>query len=85
MLADRLRKSLLQAAIEGKLTEREPDDGDARDLLAEIQKEKARLVSEGKIRRSAPLPPIADGEIPFDIPESWCWVRLGECISLLSG
>ena len=81
MLADNLRKSILQAAIEGKLTQREPGDGDARDLLAEIQKEKARLVGEGKIRRSAPLPPIADDEIPFDIPDNWCWVRLGEITS----
>ncbi len=55
MIADSLRKSILQAAIEGKLTEREPGDGDARDLLAEIQKEKARLVREGKIRRPTPL------------------------------
>ena len=54
MIADSLRKSILQAAIEGKLTEREPGDGDARDLLAEIQKEKARLVREGKIRRPPP-------------------------------
>ena len=78
MIADSLRKSILQAAIEGKLTEREPGDGDARDLLAEIQKEKARLVREGKIRKSNPLPPVADDETPFDIPDNWCWVRLGE-------
>ena len=85
MLADSLRKSILQAAIEGKLTQREPDDGDARDLLVEIQEEKARLVREGKIRRSAPLPLIADDEIPFDIPENWCWVRLGEITTLAMG
>ena len=59
MIADSLRKSILQAAIEGKLTEREPGDGDARDLLAEIQKEKARLVREGKIRRPPPSPSSA--------------------------
>lgn len=82
MLADSLRKSILQAAIEGKLTKREPVDGDARDLLTEIQKEKKRLVMEGKIRRSTPLPPVADDEIPFDIPDNWCWVRLGEIVNI---
>ena len=85
MLADSLRKSILQAAIEGKLTEREPGDGDARDLLAEIRQEKARLVKEGKIRRSNPLPPVEDDEIPFEIPENWCWVRLGSIFNLQAG
>ena len=51
MLADSLRKSLLQSAIEGKLTQRGPGVG-ARDFLAEIQKEKTRLVNGGKMRHS---------------------------------
>lgn len=85
MLADSLRKSILQAAIEGKLTERQSEDGDARDLLAEIQEEKARLVREGIIRRSTPLPPVGDDEKPFDIPENWCWVRLGNIFNLQAG
>ena len=82
---DALRKALLQAAIEGKLTEREPGDGDARDLLAGIAAEKARLVKEGVIRRTAPLPPVGEDEAPFDIPEGWCWVRLGEITNYATG
>ena len=85
MIAEQLKKSLLQAAIQGKLTEQLPEDGDARDLLKEIQKEKARLVKEGKIREEKPLLEITEDEIPFDIPENWCWCRLNECLDVRDG
>ena len=75
-----LRASILQAAIQGRLTSREAGDGDARTLLGEIRKGKARLIKEKKIKKQKPLPPITDGEIPFDIPDNWCWVRLGHLI-----
>ena len=78
MFADQLRKSLLQAAITGKLTEQLPTDGDARDLLKKIRAEKAKLAAEKKIKAEKPLPSITDEEIPFDIPDNWCWVRLSE-------
>ena len=78
MFADRLRKSLLQAAIQGQLTEQLPTDGDARDLLKKIRAEKAKLLAEKKIKAEKPLPTVTDNEISFDIPESWCWVRLGD-------
>ncbi len=80
MIAEKLRKSILQAAIQGKLTEQLSDDGDARELLAEIKAEKARLVKEGKIKKEKPLPDITEDEIPFDIPENWCWGRLGDVV-----
>ena len=82
MIAEKLRKSILQAAIQGKLTEQLPEDGDARELLAEIKAEKARLVKEGKIKKEKPLPEITEDEIPFDIPEGWAWVRLGQVITV---
>lgn len=85
MLAEQLRKSVLQAAIQGKLTEQLPEDGDARDLLKEIQKEKERLIKEGRIKKEKPLPEITGDEIPFDIPENWCWVRLGELSEFING
>lgn len=85
MIADALKKALLQAAIQGKLTEQLPEDGDARDLLQEIQKEKTRLIKEGKIKKEKPLPEITEDEIPFDIPENWVWVRLGDYLDFTIG
>jgi type I restriction enzyme S subunit len=74
----KMKDSLLQAAIQGKLTEQLASDGSAQDLLKEIQAEKKRLIKEGKIKKERPLPEITEDEIPFDIPENWCWVRLGD-------
>ena len=85
MIAEALKKALLQAAIQGKLTEQLPEDGDARDLLKEIQKEKARLIKEGKIKKQKPLPEITEDEIPFDIPDNWVWVRLGDLFDIARG
>ena len=69
MIAEKLQKSILQAAIQGKLTEQLPEDGNARDLLEEIKAEKTRLVKEGKIKKETQPPEITEDEIPFDIPE----------------
>ena len=85
MIAEKLRKSILQAAIEGKLTEQLPEDGDARDLVEEIKREKEELIKAGKIKKEKPLPEITADEIPFDIPDNWCWVRLGEITTLING
>ena len=85
MFADRLKKSLLQAAIQGQLTEQLPTDGDAHDLLRKIRAEKAKLLAEKKIKAEKPLPTVTDDEIPFDIPESWCWVRLGDVCQMYTG
>lgn len=82
---DDMKKSLLQYAIEGKLVPQRKEEGTATDLLAEIRAEKARLVKEKKIKKSKPLLDITDDEKPFDIPDSWEWVRLGDIIELQSG
>ena len=86
MIAPTLRKSILQAAISGRLTEQRAEDGDARDLLAAIRKEKTRLVREGKLKKEKALPAITEDEVPFEIPENWCWARLGAvCVSIADG
>ena len=85
MLADKLRKSILQSAIQGKLTEQLATDDKVEDLLQAIKEEKELLIKEKKIKKQKPLPEITEDEIPFAIPENWKWVRLGEVIELISG
>ena len=80
-----LRKSFLQAAIRGELVPQDPADGTAADLLATLRAERKRLVKEKKLRKQAPLPPLSPDEIPFPIPPSWQWVRLGEVCEYGSG
>jgi len=77
MIAEQLRKSVLQAAIQGKLTEQLPSDGDARDLLAQIKKERQKLAKEGKIKKEKAPEPITEDEMPFEIPKNWIWCRIG--------
>jgi len=85
-ICDDLRKAVLQAAIQGKLTKQLPEDGDVADLLKQITAEKAKLIKEGKIKKEKPLPEIMAKEIPFDIPEKWQWCRLGGlCSKIGSG
>ena len=71
-----MQKSLLQMAIQGKLVEQRPEEGTGEELYRQIQAEKQRLIKEGKIKKEKPLPEIAEDEVPFEIPESWKWVRL---------
>lgn len=71
-----MKKSILQYAIQGKLVEQRPEEGTGKELYRQIQTEKQRLIKEGKIKKEKPLPEIVEDEIPFDIPESWKWVRL---------
>lgn len=72
-----MRAKILDLAIRGKLTDQRQEDGNARDLLKEIQEEKERLIKEKKIKKEKPLPEITEEEKPFDIPENWEWVRWG--------
>ena len=73
----KLKKSVLQVAIQGKLTEQLSTDGDAKDLLKQIHAEKNKLIAEGKIKSEKSLPPITAGEIPFDIPKNWIKIGFG--------
>ena len=77
---DKLRKSVLQQAIQGKLTDRDPADEPVAELLKRIRAEKERLIKEGKIKKEKNLPPITEEEIPFEIPDGWVWVRLQQIV-----
>lgn len=85
-IAEQLRQAVLQAAIQGKLTKQLPEDGDARDLLAEIQAEKAKLITEKRTKKENPLETIAKDEVPFDVSNSWSWAKLGDlCLKIGAG
>ena len=77
-LDEEIRNKILDLAIRGKLVEQRPEEGTAEELYAQIQEEKKKLIVEGKIKKEKPLPVINGGEIPFEIPESWKWVRITE-------
>ena len=74
---DKLKQSVLQYAMEGKLVKQNPNDEPASELIKKIENEKAELIKEGKIKKSKKLPAITDDDKLFDIPDSWKWVRLG--------
>lgn len=78
MTPQELRASILQQAIQGKLIEQRTEEGTGEELFRLIQVEKQALIKAGKIKKEKPLPEIADDEIPFDIPETWKWVRWGD-------
>ena len=82
---DKLKQSVLQYAMEGKLVKQNPSDEPASELIKKIENEKAELVKEGKIKKSKKLPAITDDEKPFDIPDSWEWVRLDTVLDVRDG
>ncbi|MFR4080266.1 MAG: restriction endonuclease subunit S [Prevotella sp.] len=100
----RLKKAILQEAIQGKLVPQIAEEGTAQDLLKQIKEEKLKLVKEGKLKKSALKDSVIfkgddnkyweksgdsivciDEEIPFGIPSSWSWCRLGNIASVKGG
>lgn len=82
---EKLKQSILQLAIMGKLVPQDPNDEPASELLKRIATEKQKLITEGKLKKEKPLPPITDTEKPFDLPKGWEWVRLGNLTKIISG
>ena len=80
-----MKKSILQQAIQGKLVEQRPEEGTAQELYAQIQAEKQRLIKEGKLKKEKPLLEITEDEKPFEIPEGWMWVRVGDIFAHNTG
>ena len=79
----KLRELILDLAVRGKLVPQDENDQPARELLKEIETEKKRLIKQGNIKQSKPLPEITPDEIPYNLPENWEWVKLGEIVSIL--
>ncbi|MET1077051.1 MAG: restriction endonuclease subunit S [Pseudomonas sp.] len=74
----KLRELILELAVRGKLVAQDPNDEPASELLKRIAAEKARLVEKGEIKKQKPMAAIAEEEKPYDLPDSWAWVRLPE-------
>ena len=99
--ADKLKKSILQYAIEGKLVKQDPNDEPAAVLLERIKAEKEKLIKEGKIKRDKNESYINPGDdknyyekannsfviktVPNHIPISWFWVELGQTVNIING
>ncbi|MEZ9257080.1 restriction endonuclease subunit S [Vibrio splendidus] len=81
---DQLKQTILQLAVMGKLVPQDPNDEPAAKLLERIAEEKAQLVKEKKIKKQKALPPIADDEKPFELPNGWEWCRLQDITSKIT-
>ena len=74
----KLRELILELAMRGLLVPQDPNDEPASEILKNITIEKAKLINECKIKKQKSLPPIMEDEKPFDLPDKWEWVRLGD-------
>ncbi|HBI7612568.1 TPA: restriction endonuclease subunit S [Escherichia coli] len=81
----KLRELILELAVRGKLVPQDPNDEPASELLKRIAAEKAELVKQGKIKKQKPLPEISEEEKPFELPQGWEWVRLGDIAEIIRG
>lgn len=79
-LVNKLRKAFILDAITGTLVPQSTNDESASELLQEIKAEKNQLVREKKIKNQKAFKKISKDEIPFDIPNNWVWIRLGEIV-----
>jgi type I restriction enzyme, S subunit len=73
-----LRQTILQEAVQGKLTKQNENDEPASELLKSIKAEKQKLIKEGKLKKEKEVPPITEDEIPFKLPKGWMWCRLSD-------
>ena len=84
----KLRQKILDLAIRGKLVPQDPNDEPASVLLERIRAEKEQLIKEGKIKRSkksAATDKSHYENVPFEIPENWCWCKLSDVCNFESG
>ncbi len=83
-LLKKLKQSILQEAVQGKLVPQNKEDEPASELLKKIKAEKEKLIKEGKIKKGKELPPIEEDEVPYELPEGWEWCRLGDVCTLIT-
>ncbi len=79
-----IRQSILDLAVRGKLVEQDKKDEPASLLVKRIAREKAALVTDGRLAKSKALPPIENATKPFDLKSGWTWVRLGGLVQFVT-
>lgn len=79
----RLRQFVMDLAVRGRLVEQNPKDEPASELLNQIEIERSQRMNNGEIRKAKPFPPIE--EPPFDLPDSWVWLPLGQTGNIFTG
>lgn len=81
-----MKKSILQYAMQGKLVEQRAEEGTAEELFNKIVKERNTLIRQGIIKKDKRIDStiFCEGEMPYDIPESWKWVSLGSILYKLT-
>ena len=88
-LLSNLNQSILQEAVQGKLTadwrEENPNTEPASELLNRIKSEKAQLIKDKKSKKQKALPPISEKEIPFELPAGWVWVYVSDICDIYTG
>jgi type I restriction enzyme, S subunit len=80
-----LHQSILQEAVQGKLTKQDITDEPTTELLKRIKAEKQKLIKAGKRKKEKELPPITENEIPFELPKGWVCCRLEEIARVGTG
>ena len=80
----KLRKLILQLAVGGKLVPQVPRDEPASVLLERIRVDKGNLVKDGIIRKQKTLPDIDKSELPFELPNSWEWIRVWDIAQMIT-
>ena len=83
-LPDKIKQSILQYAVQGKLVAQDPNDEPASELLKRIKAEKEQLIKDGKIKKEKPLLPITEDEIPYELPQGWKWIRLRDLTEIIT-
>lgn len=85
VLAEDLRQAVLQAALQGKLTDQLDTDSNVDEMLENIQSEKEKIIVDKKIKKEKLLPKIQEEDIPFDIPDNWRWAKIGKLVEIKNG
>ena len=85
MTPQKLKASVLLYALQGKLVPHDPTEGTGHGEIEKMQSHKEHLQKAKEIKNEKPLPPVTDDEMTTDIPENWCWERIGNIGSWSAG